>query len=102
MMSGGMVGGLVLMTFLLFGFAYIVWVLAAREAGGLKLIGQVIAVVIAVLALLILVYGSVYGGRMHNMMGRGMMGPGMWDKGMMQNPEMQKMMQERMMQNYRK
>ena len=85
MMSGGMVGGLVLLTFLLFGFAYIIWVLAVREAAALKLIGQLIAAVIAVIALLILVYGSIYGGRMNNMMGRGMMGSGMMQNNMMQN-----------------
>ena len=86
MMGGGMVGGLVLLTFLLFGFAYIIWVQAVREAATLKLIGQLIAAVIAVIALLILVYGSIYGGKMGGMCGQGgMMGQGMMDKGMMQN-----------------
>ncbi len=102
MMSGGMIGGLVLTVFLLFGFAYIIWVLAVREASALKLVGQLIAAVIAVIALLILVYGSIYGGRMNNYMGRGMMGPGMMDNGRMQDQELQKMMQQRMMENYRK
>jgi len=87
-MMGGMYWGLVLGIFLLLGFAYIIWVLASKEQGGIKIIGQIIAAVIAVLALLILIYGLVYGPGMRKFDGR--MGPG----GMMQQQMMQKMMME--------
>jgi hypothetical protein len=95
MMQGmvtGMYWGLVLGVFLLLGFAYIIWILAAKEEGGIKVSGQIIAAVIAILALLILIYGLAFGSRMGGYCGG--VGPG----GMMQNPELQKMM----MQNLKK
>ncbi|MFH1683924.1 MAG: hypothetical protein ABIA67_03475 [Candidatus Margulisiibacteriota bacterium] len=71
MMYGGMMGGMIwgslLAIVLLLGFAYIIWVLAAREKGGVKIVGQVIAIMIVVLAAVILLYGTIYGG----MVGRG-------------------------------
>ena len=108
----GMYGGLVLAVFLLFGFAYIIWVMASKEAGAVKLTGQIIAVVIAVITLLILIYGGVYGGRMRGMMGRGGMSGGqcgmcgqcmMMDSGkMMKSPEKHGMMQNKMMEHMKK
>lgn len=114
-MYGGMVLGSLLAVVLLLGFAYIVWILAAKESGGIKLTGQIIAVIIAVLALIIFLYGGIYGG----MMGRGwcgygkgyrMMGPKMmhYMKGapeeemheymekMMEDPRMRRWMEEYM------
>lgn len=103
----GMLWALLLTIFLLLGFAYIVWVLASKETGGVKTAGQVIAIAIAVLTLIILLSALVYGpgmGRMGMMGGAGICGPGSQmkesgmmerqEKGMMQNQPMQKMMQE--------
>jgi len=79
MMGGGMIYGSILLAAILAGFAYIVWVNAAKESGGVKSTGQVIAIILAVLAMIVLLYSGVYGG----MMGQGIcgggakMGPGM-------------------------
>ena len=88
-MAGGMVEGLLLAVSLLLGFAYILWVIASKESGNVKLIGQVISAVIAVLAVVILlggVYGSLTGkAGMCGAMKGGHMGSGMMEKpGMMQ------------------
>ncbi|MFH1347514.1 MAG: hypothetical protein ABIH22_02380 [Candidatus Margulisiibacteriota bacterium] len=73
MMYGGMIFGSLLMVASLLGFAFIIWVLAVKEKGNVKMVGQVIAIVIAVMAAIILLYGTIYGG---------MMGRGAWcDKG---------------------
>jgi hypothetical protein len=98
MMGGiyGMLGSLILGVFLLLGFAYIVWILAVKETAGIKLTGQIISIVIAVLALLILLYGLVNSGRMSSWHNRMMMQPGtMMQQKMMQNPDMHKMMEHR-------
>jgi hypothetical protein len=83
-MMGGMVWGSVLAVLLLLGFAYIIWVQASKEKGSTKSAGQLIAIIIAVLAVIILLYGTVYGG----MMGKGAWcggyknyGPGMMREG---------------------
>lgn len=124
MMSGMMTGmywGLLLTAFLVIGFAYIIWVLASKEAGGIRITGQIIAIVIAVLAVLIL--GGAFSGFMGNY-GRGMRGvdwryaPNMMMPGSMMNlpekesreyirekmkyPQMRKMMQEPMKQEQKK
>ena len=94
-MGYGMYWALLLTIFLLLGFAYIIWVLASKETGGVKTTGQVIAIAIAVLTLVILISAGVYGPRMSRMR---MMGTGMMEKqekGMMQGQPMQKMMRER-------
>lgn len=102
MMGGGMIWGSLLAVVLLLGFAYIVWVSSEKETGAVKTTGQIIAVVIAVLALIILLYGSIYGG----MMGRGnyggrshkMMRPGMmmYKMGKMSDAEMNEMAEKMM------
>jgi hypothetical protein len=64
--------------------AYTVLVLANKEAGNMKLAGQVIAVLIALIMLVVLFYGVT--GKGHcGMMGKGMMGGGgmMGGNGMM-------------------
>ena len=77
-MGQGLIWGLILSVFLLFGFAYIVWILANKESGSVKVIGQIIAAVIALIALVILIYGSIFGGSMQRRAGYwGPMGPGM-------------------------
>ncbi len=48
------------------GLAYIIWVLAAKEEGGMKTTGAVISVVIIVLALISVLYGARSFGRMHH------------------------------------
>jgi len=102
MMMGGYFGGIfifwsLLAIALLFGFAYIIWVLASKETGGIKLAGQIISVAIAVLVVILVLYGLIYGGRMK---GPGMMRMGEKERGemmkeMMKNPEMRKMMKNR-------
>jgi len=66
------------MTAALFAVAFITWVLAVKESGWLKLVGQAIAVVIVVLTLLILIVGGYYGSKVR---GNGMMGSGMMKGG---------------------
>src|SRR3989338_7370725 len=53
---------------LLLGFAYILWALAAKEGSGAKLGGQILAVLIAVLAIAIFLYSGMYGGKMKSHM----------------------------------
>lgn len=71
MMTSGMVGGMAwasaLSVLLLLGFAYIIWILAGKETGTNKSIGQVVAALIALVAFVILFYGTIYAG----VMGRG-------------------------------
>ena len=101
-MMAGMAYGIfltvLLMTVLLLGYAYIVWVLAAKEGGTIKTIGQAIAIIIAVLALIFFIYGGIYtpiacrsGCGMYGE-GKGMMGKQMMEK-MYKSPQMQKMME---------
>ena len=83
MMIGGVCLGSLLIVSVFLGFAYIIWVMAAKEAGGIKTLGQVIAVFIAGLAALILIYCTIYGGVMgQGCFGRGL---GMWGPGMMRH-----------------
>ena len=69
----------------LFGFAYLIWIFAAKENMVSKVIGQIIAVVIVILSLVV-VFGvssnvskakHMMGKRSCPMMGRGMMQDGM-------------------------
>ncbi|MBU0630209.1 MAG: hypothetical protein KKC80_04725 [Candidatus Margulisbacteria bacterium] len=62
-----------LMALVLLAIGFITWVLAVKESGWLKIAGQIIAVVIVVLTLLLLVLGSSYRDKMNNRMGKGMM-----------------------------
>ena len=108
----GMWLGSILGLILLLGFAYIIWVLAGKEKGNIKLIGQIVALVIVVIAVVLLLSslfwgGGLCGGRGYGMMGGGMMGHGgaslgsqkkmqMYMDKMMQNPEMKKYLQGKM------
>ncbi len=70
--------------FLVLGFGYIVWILAAKESGNTKLTGQIIAVVIIVLAIVLCLYGAVKGPRMkHDMWNQEMMMKNMGEMGKM-------------------
>ena len=93
--------GSVLAAAMMIGFAYIIWILAAKEAQALKITGQIISAVIAILVIVLLVYGAVAGSRMKSC-GAGGMGAmmrgkegGMMEK-MMKGPGMHKMMMEKM------
>ncbi|HVN67643.1 MAG TPA: hypothetical protein VMT55_04655 [Candidatus Sulfotelmatobacter sp.] len=106
---------MLLTLFMVLGFAYIIWTIAAKENGGSKLAGQIISVVIIVLAVVLCIYGGIKSNQMrHKMMGGGMgcpMGSGMMEgKGMMKGKEgpggMEKhmgkgMMKKMMKENYK-
>jgi hypothetical protein len=62
------------------GLAYIVWILAAKQEGGMKTTGMVISVVIIVLALISVLYGARSFGRMHRMDGADKAGISATDK----------------------
>lgn len=65
---------MLLMLFIVLGFGYIIWVMASKESGNTKLAGQIISVVIIVLAILLCLYGAVKGpGMRHKMMEQKMM-----------------------------
>jgi hypothetical protein len=84
-----------LMLFVVLGFGYIIWVMASKESGNTKLAGQIISVVIIVLAIILCLYGAVKGPKMrHQMMGQGMMNQDMMKQGMpgMDKHEMKRMM----------
>lgn len=110
MMMGGTLSGVLLWwclltIVLLLGFAYIIWILAGKETGGLKLTGQIIAVIITVITIILFIYCIVISSSISRGMfpcGKGsmMQAPGMGQGGMMKemmkNPEMQKMMKQHM------
>lgn len=83
--SSFMVTWSLLLTAALFAVAFITWVLAVKESGWLKLVGQAIAVVIVVLTLLVLIVGGYYGSKVrdHNKMMGKMMMQGKMQGGMM-------------------
>ncbi len=60
----------------LLGFAYIIWVLAIKENGSLKLVGQLIAAALAIITIVIFVYAALYGCKMGMMHKCGMMDGG--------------------------
>ena len=80
-MMGGVIVAPFLVVLLLSGFAYLIWTVSAKETGNVKLVGQVIAILIAVFALVILLYGGIYCGMMGGGAGCPMMKHGMM-KGM--------------------
>jgi hypothetical protein len=93
-MGYGMLWIGLLWLFLVLGFAYIIGVMAMKETGNVKLAGQVIAGVIAVLTIIIFLYGAIWGGQMkRGMMGGSgcpMMGKGMKMDGKMDGMKMGK------------
>ena len=97
MSTTGMILSSLLMCFIVLGFGYIVWLKAAKQTGSTKLVGQIIAIVIIVLAVVLCVYGGMKAGKMkHQMMDKEiMMKQDMMKQGMPGNldkHEMKKMM----------
>jgi len=75
---------MLLCLFIVLGFGYIIWVMAAKESGNTKLAGQIISAVIIVLAIVLCLYGAVKGPSMrHKMMEQKMM----MNQNMMMNKE---------------
>lgn len=67
---------------LIAGFAFIIIALADKESGNMKLTGQIIAALVAIVAVVVLILG--FSGRSHyGMMRPGM--PGLWREKMTQN-----------------
>lgn len=104
MMMGGMMGAgfgwmfllyTLLMLFLVLGFAHIIWMMSIKESGSSKLIGQIISIVIIVLAVVLFLYGGYKGGKMmrHHQEGM-MMKQGMPTQMEKMPHEMKKMMKE--------
>lgn len=95
MMGGGFIWASLVSVVMVFGFAYVVYVLANKEAGMVKTIGQVIAAIVALAAVVMLFYGVIYGG---------MICGGSKTNKMMNNPQMNKQMMEmqKMMEKYKK
>jgi len=94
-MLGGFIWVSLFSTLLVLGFAYILWILANKEAGAVKTTGLVIAGAIALLAVIFFVISLTWGGQAGPcgmMGGMGMMGEGKMDR--------QKMMD--MMKDYQK
>ena len=84
-----MIYGSIISAIFIIGFAFIILSLANKESGNMKLAGQIIAALVALVAIAILFYGAT--GRGHyGMMGGCMMG----EKGMMGGKG--QMMMERM------
>ena len=73
-MMTGMFWASLLILFIVLGFALIVWSVAGKENGAVKTGGQIIAIVIAVLVLILFLYGSISGGKMKGMCGMCAMG----------------------------
>ncbi len=61
---------------MLLGIHYMIMVLANKEAGNIKLFGQVLSVLVAIIALVVLLYGVTGRGTCGMMGGKGMMGGG--------------------------
>ncbi len=93
--GNGFLLGALLGVFLILGFSYIVWVLSSKESGIVKIMGQIVSLVIAIIIISMFVLGSFGGyGR-----GRGMgYGRNMdkMEKCMEENNKMMKEMQKTM------
>ena len=90
-----MVGGIILLIFIAVsiwsGFAYIVWTLANKETGGLKIIGQTISIIIAILVILFLLLALSNSGKIakkHMMMKHFMMQKMMFENKVMNDYQM--------------
>jgi amino acid transporter len=84
-----------LMVFIVLGFGYIIWIMAAKESGNAKLAGQIISIVIIVLSIVLCLYGLVKGPKMSKqMMGQEMMMKQMSSDMQKMPHEMKKMMHQ--------
>jgi len=79
------------LTVLLLGGAYVIWVLAQKESGKIKTTGNVLAILITVIAAVVLIYSGIGGatGRGRMLMAKGHMGMS-YSKGMMSQKMMNK------------
>lgn len=99
-LTGALIWASLISAVLLIGFAYIIWVLANKESGWLKTAGQLLALLIILLAAYVLLYTGVYQGAMGKGPCGGGMGAGMMGQGMMKGmdassmKDMQKMMEK--------
>jgi fumarate reductase subunit C len=84
-----MIYGLIVSIIFMLSLAFVVMALANKEQGNMKLTGQVLSILIVIIAVIALILGAT--GKNHMMMGRGMM-----DKGMMGDKMDCKMMMEKM------
>ena len=105
-MGYGLIFGACFYGSVVLGFAYIIWIFANKEAGSVKLIGQVISALIALMIIVGLFFAVSVSSKMGSIgagcpmmmngcgMGQGMkMGPGASEK---MSPEMMKMKMEMM------
>jgi hypothetical protein len=90
-----MIYGMITSVIFILAFAYIVLTLANKESGNMKLAGQIIAVLIALVALMVLVFGATGRGQCGMMGERGMKCEMMMEK-MEKNPSMMKDMMKKM------
>lgn len=64
----GILDGLVLLDLLgvtaIIGFAYIILILARKESGNTKVVGQIIASSLVIMALIVLAWAGIYGNKM--------------------------------------
>jgi hypothetical protein len=88
-----MIYGTITAVIFILGFAYIILASANKESGNMKLAGQIIAVLVALAAVVVLYCGST-GQGCCGMRGRGMMGGCMMEKGK-ENPKMMDMMKSK-------
>jgi len=106
-MGYGMLLGSLLFACLILGYALLVWIFAAKESGWVKVTGQTLAVIIAVVVIILFLFGGYKGMRYKGsmmsgcMMGQGMK-QGMMEKGMMGKGMMGKGMHNKMMGKDRK
>lgn len=68
-----MIYGTITVLIFVLGFGYIIWVLANKESGNMKLAGQIIAALVVLVAIVMLYYG-IAGQGCCGMGGHGMMG----------------------------
>lgn len=65
-----------LLILLALGFSYIIWIRALKETGFIKTTGQVIACGIAILTVILFLYGAIQCGQVKRGMKSGLMGSG--------------------------
>lgn len=65
-----------LLILLVLGFSYLIWIRALKETGLIKTTGQVIACGLAILAMIIFLYGAIQCGQVKRGMKSGLMGSG--------------------------
>ena len=95
-MANGILWAVVFYSVIILGFAYIIWIMANKESGLVKMIGQILAAIIAIMVIIGFIYGVSLSGRMAGM--KGMCGPDMMGPGMGSGMMKYKMMDPEKMQ----